>query len=65
MRWWHRHEERVKDAEHEVEVSRELLRETREKVIKPLAKAAARNNFAELIAATLNNHAMRGNNNHA
>ena len=65
MRWWHRHEERVEEAEREVEISQERLAEAREKVIKPLAKVAARNNFAELIAATLNNQRMRENNNHA
>jgi hypothetical protein len=65
MRWWHRHEERLEDAEYELEISRERLRETREKVVKPLAKLAARNNFAELVAATLNNQRVRENNHHA
>lgn len=65
MKWWRRHEDRVREAEQEVAISRENLRETRERVVKPLVRAAARNNFAELIAATLNNSKMREYNHHA
>jgi len=43
----------VAAAEKEVELSRRRLRETHEKVIVPLRAAADRNNFAELIAASL------------
>jgi len=53
MRWWHRHEERVEEAEREVEISRERLKEARDEVVKPLARLAARNNFAELVKASL------------
>lgn len=65
--WWrHRHEDRITEAERELEESRARLEETYEKVVKPLRKAAARNNFAEIIALTLNGgHARiehRGNN---
>lgn len=40
-------------AEQEVEVSRRLLRDTRENVVEPLRAAAAQNNFAALIAQSL------------
>jgi hypothetical protein len=53
MRWWRRHEERVEDADRELEISRERFNEAKEKVVKPLAKLAARNNFAELLRASL------------
>jgi hypothetical protein len=45
--------EHVAAAEREVEASRQRLHETHEKVVKPLRKAAAENNFAALIAASL------------
>jgi hypothetical protein len=45
--------ERVTAAEREVELSRQRLRETQENVIAPLQAAAAHNNFAELIRASL------------
>lgn len=45
--------ERVAAAEREVELSRQRLRETHEKVVEPLREAAARNSFAELIRASL------------
>lgn len=41
------------DAEREVELSRQRLRDTHEQVVKPLKAAAAHNNFAELIAQSL------------
>jgi aspartate/tyrosine/aromatic aminotransferase len=45
--------ERVAAAEREVELSRQRLNETRENVVEPLQAAAAHNNFAELIRASL------------
>lgn len=45
--------ERVAAAEREVELSRRRLLDTRENVVKPLQAAAAQNNFAALIAASL------------
>jgi hypothetical protein len=45
--------ERVAAAEREVELSRQRLNETRENVVEPLRAAAAHNNFAELIRASL------------
>ena len=45
--------ERLAAAEREVELSRQRLAETRENVVAPLEAAAAHNNFAELIAASL------------
>ena len=45
--------ERVAAAEREVELSRQRLRETRENVVEPLQAAAAHNNFAAIIAASL------------
>jgi hypothetical protein len=45
--------ERVAAAEREVELSRQRLLDTRENVVKPLERAAAHNNFAELIAQSL------------
>jgi hypothetical protein len=45
--------ERVAAAEREVELSRQRLLDTQENVVKPLRAAAAENNFAALIAASL------------
>ena len=45
--------ERVAAAEREVELSRQRLRDTHENVVEPLRAAAAHNNFAELIRASL------------
>ena len=45
--------ERLAEAEAEVELSRQRLRDAHENVIKPLREAAANNNFAALIAASL------------
>jgi hypothetical protein len=45
--------ERVAAAEREVELSRQRLQETRERVVLPLREAAAHNSFAEIIAASL------------
>jgi hypothetical protein len=45
--------DRLADAEAEVELSRQRLNDTHENIVKPLREAAARNNFAELIAASL------------
>jgi hypothetical protein len=45
--------ERLAAAEREVELSRQRLLDTRENVVKPLREAAARNSFAEIIAASL------------
>ena len=45
--------EQVAAAEREVELSRRRLRETHEQVVEPLRAAAAENNFAALIAASL------------
>lgn len=45
--------ERVAAAEREVELSRQRLHDTRENVVEPLKAAAARNNFAAIIAASL------------
>ena len=45
--------DRLAAAEREVELSRQRLTETHERVVEPLKAAAARNNFAELIAASL------------
>ena len=45
--------DRLAAAEREVEISRERLNETRENVVKPLKAAAAHNNFAAIIAASL------------
>jgi len=43
----------VAAAEREVETSRKRLADTHEKVVRPLRAAAERNNFAELIRASL------------
>lgn len=40
-------------AQREVDVSRQRLRDTHEKVVKPLRAAAAENSFAELIRRSL------------
>ena len=61
MRWPHRRRRRedadagegLAAAEREVELSRERLREAHETVIGPLRGYAERNNFAELIRASL------------
>jgi hypothetical protein len=45
--------DRLADAEAEVELSRQRLQAVSENVVRPLREAAARNNFAELIAASL------------
>ena len=45
--------ERIAAAEREVELSRQRLLDTRENVVEPLMTAAARNNFADLIRASL------------
>ena len=45
--------DRLADAEREVEVSRQRLRETRENVVKPLRAYAEHNQFADLIAQSL------------
>ena len=45
--------ERIAAAEREVELSRQRLHDTRENVVKPLLAAADRNNFADLIRASL------------
>ena len=45
--------EQVAAAEREVELSRQRLEDTHERVVKPLRAAAAENNFAALIAASL------------
>ena len=45
--------DRLADAEQEVELSRQRLQDVSENVVKPLRAAAAHNNFAELIAASL------------
>ena len=45
--------ERIAAAEREVELSRQRLLDTRERVVKPLMAAAEQNNFAALIAASL------------
>ena len=45
--------DRLAEAEREVELSRQRLRDTHERVVKPLRAAAAENNFAALIAASL------------
>ena len=45
--------ERVAAAQREVELSRQRLADTHENVVKPLQAAAAQNNFAALIAASL------------
>jgi hypothetical protein len=47
-------------AEREVETSRRGLRETQEKVVKPLNAYAAENNFANLIADSLARGYRRG-----
>lgn len=52
--------DRVAAAEREVELSRQLLAETRENVVKPLQAYAVHNSFAELIAASLTQGRRRG-----
>jgi hypothetical protein len=52
--------ERVAAAQREVELSRQRLRDTREKVVEPLMAAAAHNNFAELIAQSLTQGHRKG-----
>jgi hypothetical protein len=53
-------EEHVAAAEREVEASRRRLAETHEKVVRPLRRAAAENNFAALIAASLARGRQKG-----
>lgn len=55
------HTDEVAAAAKEVELSRERLAETQEKVVKPLSRYAERNNFAALIAQSLaqGHHAAR------
>lgn len=43
----------VAAAEREVELSRQRLADTHERIVKPLKAAAAQNNFAALIAQSL------------
>ena len=55
MRWRRRRQpvatvEQVAAAEREVELSRHRLRETHERVVKPLDRYATGNNFAQIIA---------------
>ena len=45
--------DRLAEAEREVELSRQRLRDTHELVVKPLQAYAEHNSFAELIAASL------------
>ncbi len=45
--------ERLATAEREVELSRQRLAETHERVVKPLQAYAAHNSFAEIIAQSL------------
>ena len=45
--------DRLAAAEREVELSRQRLQDAHENVVKPLREAAAQNNFASLIAASL------------
>jgi hypothetical protein len=52
--------DRLAAAEREVEVSRQLLAETHETVIKPLQRYAEHNNFAELVAASLTQGRRKG-----
>lgn len=52
--------DRLAAAEAEVELSRQRLQDTHEKVVKPLRAAAAHNSFAEIIAASLINGHGRG-----
>ena len=44
---------RLAEARQEVELSRQRLEAARENVVRPLREAAAQNNFASLIAASL------------
>ncbi len=45
--------DRLAEAEREVELSRQRLQDTHERVVEPLQAFAAHNSFAELIAASL------------
>lgn len=45
--------ERLADADREVEISRQRLRETQENVVRSLEDYAAENNFAGMIADSL------------
>jgi hypothetical protein len=51
---------RLAAAERELELSRQRLLDTHEQVVEPLKAAAARNNFAEIIAASLVQGHRRG-----
>ncbi len=53
--------DRVAAAEAEVELSRQRLKDTHERVVKPLQAAAAHNSFAELIAQSLAQGRRNGN----
>ena len=44
---------RLADAEREVEISRQRLRDTHEQVIEPLRGYAERNNFAQMLRDSL------------
>lgn len=44
-------EDRLAAAQREVELSRQRLRDTHEKVVKPLRAASAENNFARIISS--------------
>lgn len=45
--------DRLASAEQEVEISRQRLHETHEKVVKPLRRYAERNGFADILASSL------------
>jgi hypothetical protein len=52
--------DRLAEAEREVEVSRQRLRDAHEQVVKPLRGYAAQNNFAALIAESLTSGRRKG-----
>jgi hypothetical protein len=45
--------DRLAAAQREVELSRQRLADTHERVVKPLRDAASQNNFAQIIAQSL------------
>ena len=51
--------DRLAAAQREVEISRERLADTHERVVKPLHAAAAENNFARLISSAFRGEAGR------
>ena len=56
FRWQRRHKHasaRAEDAHREVEVSRRRLERVRAEVVRPLREAGERNQFADLIRASL------------